>query len=139
VKVLVLIIDDGENKPLVFRDLDALAKKFEAEGWKANDEQDYALMMHALRHGPDYSWSDAVSTVSWVDVEGPPIADVFSSCGRRYLDVNGIAVAMEGDICRDPDVVGPMEPWEVVEKPAPWTKNRLERAAELINKNKDLP
>lgn len=31
--------------------------------------------------------------------------EMLSSCGRCFLSVNGIAVAMEGDKCRDPDVI----------------------------------
>src|SRR5688572_12433766 len=47
------------------------------------------------------------------------IAEVLFSCGRSYLSVAGVAVAMEGDKCRDGDL-----PDEVYE---PIPAHELER------------
>jgi len=55
-----------------------------------------------------------------------PIAEVFTSCGRQFLSIKGVAVAMEGDPCRDPDIVGPNQ----------WTGQSLEDAARRINGKK---
>jgi hypothetical protein len=47
----------------------------------------------------------------------PPIAEVLFSCGRHYLSVCGLAVAMEGDRCRESDlpddVLPPIPPEEL--------------------------
>lgn len=84
------------------------------------------------------------------------IAEVRSSCGRRYLRVAGIAAAMEGDPCRDgnmPESVLPPIPPEELDaatiggKPAKdmpvdevrcfrgenWTVEMLQYAADKIN------
>lgn len=83
------------------------------------------------------------------------LAEVKFSTGRYYLDVAGIAVAMEGDKCRDtlPDDVAAPIPEDELErasiggKPAKdlplhivrffrgerWRKESLEWAAEKIN------
>jgi hypothetical protein len=86
----------------------------------------------------------------------PQLAKVLSSCGRYYLSVAGIAVAMQGDPCRDgdmPESVYPPIPKEELEratiggepiKDTPmkvvrffrgdnWTKEMLEYAAAKIN------
>lgn len=65
--------------------------------------------------------------------QSKPIADVRSACGRYYLDVAGIVVAVEGDACRDRD----MPPWLYDRRPLfegdRWSKDLLEHAAERIN------
>lgn len=84
------------------------------------------------------------------------IAEVRFACGRHYLSVAGIAVAMEGDKCRDsefPEEVMPPIPEEELEhamigdkraKDLPiemvrwfrgdcWTEKMLEYAAQKIN------
>jgi hypothetical protein len=87
---------------------------------------------------------------------GSLIAEVDSSCGRYYLSVAGVVVAMEGDPCRDgniPEAVLPPIPEEelasatiggrpVRELPRDvvrffrgdnWTKEMLVWAADRIN------
>lgn len=84
------------------------------------------------------------------------LAEVGFSCGRSYLSVAGIAVAMEGDKCRDGDM--PEEVYEEIPefemahgtiggKPVKgmepalirffrgscWTRKMLEYAAKVIN------
>lgn len=36
--------------------------------------------------------------------KGYQYVDWYYSCGRCFLSVGGVAVVMEGDICRDPDI-----------------------------------
>jgi hypothetical protein len=84
-----------------------------------------------------------------------PIAEVDCSCGRYYLSVAGVAVAMQGDKCRanlPEEVCPPIPPEELAEatiggKPAAemplsvvrffrgdyWTKEMLEYVADKIN------
>ncbi len=64
----------------------------------------------------------ALSTSSPVSPEPPQIATVKLSTGRMYLDVCGVAVAMEGDPCRDPNLPN-----------IQWTEAMLREAATLIN------
>jgi hypothetical protein len=84
------------------------------------------------------------------------LAEVKFSCGRHYLSVGGIAVAMEGDKCRDGDmpehVYEPIPEYEMEHgtiggepvkgmEPAMirffrgsnWTQQMLEYAAQTIN------
>ena len=83
------------------------------------------------------------------------IADVKCSCGRFYLEVAGIAVAMQGDNCRaslpeeclDPIPSEELEAASIGGKPAKdlpiehvrffrgerWTKESLEYVAGVIN------
>jgi len=61
-----------------------------------------------------------------------PLAYVGLACGRQYLKVAGVIVAIEGDICRDP-----MIPDEY-RHPRPehhlkWMPEMLEYAAKTIN------
>ena len=59
------------------------------------------------------------------------IANVYSSCGRTYLNILGTAVAMQGDICRDADM-----PWELYAKqvsPFQWNTPMLQFVADKIN------
>jgi hypothetical protein len=51
-----------------------------------------------------------------------PIASVKISTGRMYLDVRGVAVAMEGDPCRD-----------IKWASNRWTEEMLNEAAHMIN------
>ncbi len=51
-------------------------------------------------------------------------ADWGHSCGRTYLQVNGIILAMEGDLCRDGDH----------KLPPRWTNHSIKKAVEIINK-----
>lgn len=66
-------------------------------------------------------------------------AQVKLSCGRYFLDVNGVTVAVEGDPCRDYEVIDAYTPEENarVEECRPayctWNEERLERAASKIN------
>lgn len=60
-----------------------------------------------------------------------PLAEVRLSCGRCYLSVAGIAVAMEGDKCRDGNM-----PEEVL---PPIPEHELEHAMIGDQRAKDLP
>lgn len=55
------------------------------------------------------------------------MAEVLLRLGRYHLVVNGVYVAMEGDIypCRDPAIDGHR-----------WSKASLEQAAQLINERR---
>ena len=59
-----------------------------------------------------------------------PFAKVVCICGRLVLLVNGIAVAMQGDPCRDPDVPAYRGPNSSVYV---WEKEALEWTAAKIN------
>lgn len=48
--------------------------------------------------------------------------------GRYFLEVGGVAVAAEGDYCRDPRLAGPV-----------WTRAMLEEAAVRIQAAVDHP
>lgn len=52
----------------------------------------------------------------------PAEAEVVLSCGRKWLVVCGVYVAMEGDLCRDPDFSG-----------RAWSGDTLKEAANRIN------
>lgn len=90
------------------------------------------------------------------------LAEVLFSCGRHYLNVAGIAVAVEGDRCRDgdmpDDVYDPIPPEELERgtiggqpikgmdvkmvrffRGDNWTKKMLEYAARRINDEADVP
>ena len=58
------------------------------------------------------------------------LAEVLFTCGRHYLNVAGIAVAMEGDPCRE------MLPEECLE---PISKEELENATIGGTPARDLP
>lgn len=55
------------------------------------------------------------------------MAEVILHLGRYHLVVNGVYIAMEGDLypCRDPEIDGRF-----------WTKAMLDRAAQLINERR---
>ena len=55
-------------------------------------------------------------------------AEVFVSCGRWHLDIAGITLCMETDICRDSN-----RPTRF------WTKESLQWAADSINARNALP
>lgn len=55
----------------------------------------------------------------------PKIARVGAACGRGYLEVAGIVVAVQGDYCRDEKLA-----WD----DDTWTFESLRRAADKINK-----
>lgn len=55
--------------------------------------------------------------------KGEKVAEVKLSTGRFYLDVRGVAVAMEGDPCRDPALLDTR-----------WTEGSLKAAADRINR-----
>lgn len=57
-----------------------------------------------------------------VDMSEPFITWI-SSCGRLHLMVGGIALATEGDRCRDPDVGEPF-----------WTDEGIKMMAESLQK-----
>ena len=65
-------------------------------------------------------------------VVSQPLAYVGLACGRQYLKVAGMIVAIEGDICRDP-----MIPEEYrhprAEHHLKWMPEMLEYVAKTIN------
>lgn len=66
------------------------------------------------------------------------IAQVYLAMGRFHLNVCGIVVATQGDLCRDPDVPALGDDYgrksfkEHIERC--WTKERLEWVKDKINK-----
>jgi len=66
------------------------------------------------------------------NIERVEIAEVGLACGRQYLKVAGVIVAVENDICRDPGI--PKEyhhPRD--EHHLKWMPEMLEYAAKIIN------
>ncbi len=63
------------------------------------------------------------------------IAEVLLDCGRYYLKVAGIVLAMEGDKCRDGNIPESVLPIKVIRcvRGHCWTKKMLEWAADKIN------
>lgn len=57
---------------------------------------------------------------------GKPVAEIANFLGHYYLTVNGYALAMEGDICRDCVIGGKF-----------WTKDTLKIVADQINAGKN--
>ncbi len=64
-----------------------------------------------------------------------PLAEVRLSCGRQYLAVAGIAVAMEGDKCRDssmPEEIMPQIPPEELERATIGGKRARDMPIEVV-------
>lgn len=59
------------------------------------------------------------------------LATVETACGRAYLSVAGIVVAVQGDVCRDPDVPNVQTAGWI--HGMGWTIPMLEFAAAKIN------
>lgn len=63
-------------------------------------------------------------------------AKVASACGRYYLEVAGLVVAMEGDPCREVYILAnapSQDERRTFGEGGYWTKARLEFAADRIN------
>ena len=61
-----------------------------------------------------------------------PLAYVGLGCGRQYLKVAGVIVAVEGDICRDPMIPEEYR-HQKQEHRLTWMPEMLEYAAKAIN------
>lgn len=68
------------------------------------------------------------------------IVDWFSSCGRVYLTVDGVAVALQGTECFDGDVLAAVaDEYHEEGKPHLWTSERIKWVAERAARKTGQP
>jgi hypothetical protein len=97
-----------------------------------NNCKKWNIIVACTDYTPLKEKTEPVAEVPCSDGLANPLAYVGLGCGRQYLKVAGVIVAVEGDICRDPMIPDEYR-HQREEHHLKWMPEMLEYAARTIN------